>query len=121
MRSDANGDVFTLAGDAFASGQASLTKSASASVKALGIYLAALPGGAVQVVGHTDSQGDAATNQSLSEKRAQQVRAGLVAAGLARARVTAEGRGAAEPVATNGSAAGRAKNRRVEILVSGSP
>lgn len=121
MRSDANGDVFTLAGDAFASGQASLTKSASASVKALGIYLAALPGGAVQVVGHTDSQGDAATNQALSEKRAQQVRAGLVAAGLARARVTAEGRGAAEPVATNGSAAGRAKNRRVEIIVSGSP
>lgn len=121
MRSDANGDVFTLAGDAFASGQASLTKSASASVKALGIYLAALPGGAVQVVGHTDSQGDAATNQSLSEKRAQQVRAGLVAAGLARARVTAEGRGAAEPVATNGSAAGRAKNRRVEIIVSGNP
>jgi outer membrane protein OmpA-like peptidoglycan-associated protein len=49
------------------------------------------------------------------------VRAGLVAAGLARTRVTAEGRGAAEPVATNGSAAGRAKNRRVEIIVSGSP
>jgi outer membrane protein OmpA-like peptidoglycan-associated protein len=121
MRSDANGDVFTLAGDAFASGQASLTKSASASVKALGIYLAALPGGAVQVVGHTDSQGDAATNQALSEKRAQQVRAGLVAAGLARTRVTAEGRGAAEPVATNGSAAGRAKNRRVDIIVSGNP
>lgn len=121
MRNDANGDVFTLAGDAFASGQASLTKSASASVKALGIYLAALPGGAVQVVGHTDSQGDAATNQALSEKRAQQVRAGLVAAGLARTRVTAEGRGAAEPVATNGSAAGRAKNRRVDIIVSGNP
>ncbi len=118
VRRDARGEVFTLAGDAFASGQAQLTKSAAASVKALGIYLAALPGGAVQVVGHSDSQGDAATNQALSERRAQQVRAGLVAAGLARARVTAQGRGAAEPAADNGSAAGRAKNRRVEIVVS---
>ncbi len=118
VRHDARGEVFTLAGDAFASGQAQLTKSAAASVKALGIYLAALPGGAVQVVGHSDSQGDAATNQALSERRAQQVRAGLVAAGLARARVTAQGRGAAEPAADNGSAAGRAKNRRVEIVVS---
>src|SRR5690606_33413042 len=121
LRRDANSEVFTLAGDAFASGQAQLTRSAAASVKALGIYLAALPGGAVQVVGHSDSQGDAATNQALSEKRAQQVRAGLVAAGLARARVTAQGRGAAEPVADNGSAAGRARNRRVEIIVSVKP
>ena len=54
-RRDARGDVFTLAGDAFASGQAQLTAGATASIKALGIYLAAVPGGAVQVLGHTDS------------------------------------------------------------------
>lgn len=118
MRRDARGEVFTLAGDAFASGQAGLTRPAAASVKALGIYLAALPSGAVQVVGHTDSQGAAAANRTLSEQRAQQVRATLVAAGLARDRVSAQGRGASEPVADNGSAAGRAKNRRVEIVIS---
>lgn len=118
VKRDARGEVFTLAGDAFASGQAQLTKAAAGSVKALGIYLAALQGGTVQVIGHTDSQGDAATNRTLSEKRAQQVRASLVAAGLARSRVEALGRGAAEPVADNGSAAGRAKNRRVEIVVA---
>ena len=73
---------------------------------------------AVQVIGHTDSQGDAAANQRLSEQRAQQVRASLVAAGLARDRVGAQGRGAAEPVADNGTAAGRAKNRRVDIIVA---
>ena len=117
QRSDARGEVFTLAGDAFASGQAQLTKAAAASVKALGLYLSNVPGGAVKVLGHTDSQGSAASNLSLSERRAQQVRASLVAAGLARSRVSAEGMGAGQPVADNGSASGRAKNRRVEIVV----
>ena len=121
LRRDARGEVFTLAGDAFASGQARLTGPASASIKALGIYLAALPGGAVQVIGHTDNQGDAAANRALSEKRAQQVRASLVAAGLPRDRVSAQGRGAAEPVADNGTAAGRAKNRRVDIVIADKP
>ncbi len=118
QRSDVRGDVFTLAGSAFASGQAELTPEAAASIRALGIYLAAIPGGAIQVVGHTDSQGAAAANQSLSERRAQQVRATLVAAGVERSRVSSSGVGAARPVADNATAAGRAKNRRVEIVVS---
>lgn len=118
VQRDARGEVFTLAGDAFASGQAKLTAKAAASLKALGLYLAALPGGPVQVVGYTDSQGDPAANRSLSERRAQQVRAALVAAGLERARVTAQGRGEEAPVADNRTAAGRAKNRRVEIVVA---
>lgn len=121
LKRDARGEVFTLAGDAFASGQARLTKAAAASLKALGIYLAALPGGAVQVIGHTDSQGDAVANHALSEQRAQQVRASLVAAGLTRDRVSAQGRGTSEPVADNGSAGGRAKNRRVDIVVALNP
>lgn len=111
-------EVFTLAGDAFASGQTALTNAAAASVRALGLYLAALPNRRVLVVGHTDSQGNPATNQALSEKRAQQVRAGLIAAGLSRDRVSAQGRGATEPVADNGTPSGRARNRRVEIIVS---
>ncbi len=120
-RRDARGEVFTLAGDAFASGQAQLTAGAAASIKALGLYLAAVPGGAVQVLGHTDSQGEEAANQALSERRAQQVRATLVGAGLARGRVDAQGLGESEPVADNANAAGRAKNRRVEIVVADNP
>ena len=118
VKQDARGEVFTVAGDAFASGQAQLTKPALASLKALGIYLSALPTANVQVVGYSDNQGKPAANQSLSERRAQQVRATLVAAGLSRGMVTAQGRGAAAPLADNRSAAGRAKNRRVEIVVS---
>ncbi len=120
-RRDARGEVFTLAGDAFASGQAQLTTGAAASIRALGAYLSALPGGAVQVLGHTDSQGEEAANQALSERRAQQVRATLVEAGLARARVEAQGLGEGEPVTDNTNAAGRAKNRRVEIVVADNP
>ena len=120
-RRDARGEVFTLAGDAFASGQAQLTTGAAASIRALGTYLSAVPGGAVQVLGHTDSQGEETANQALSERRAQQVRATLVEAGLARARVEAQGLGEGEPIADNANAAGRAKNRRVEIVVADNP
>ena len=116
---DARGEVFVLAGDAFGSGQSSLTASAAASVRALGAYLQqAAPSSPVRVEGHTDSQGGADANLKLSQRRAAAVRDALVAAGLAPARVQAVGRGHAQPVASNDNAAGRARNRRVEIIVS---
>jgi outer membrane protein OmpA-like peptidoglycan-associated protein len=117
-RREARGEVYTLAGEAFASGRDTLTAGAAAQVRALGIYLAALDAQAVQVLGHTDSQGDAQANRALSERRAGAVRAGLVQAGVAAARIAVQGLGASAPVADNGSAAGRASNRRVEVVVS---
>jgi outer membrane protein OmpA-like peptidoglycan-associated protein len=117
-RRDARGEVFSLAGDAFASGQASLTGAAATSVKALATYLLAGPQVSVRVEGHTDNQGAAAANLALSQRRADAVRDALVAAGLPRARAQAVGRGHLQPVTDNASAAGRAKNRRVEIVVS---
>lgn len=114
----ARGEVFTLAGDAFASGQSRLTSAAATSVQALASYLAAAPTGAILVEGHTDSQGSAAENQALSERRAQAVREALIAGGLPSARVQASGLGHTRPVASNDSASGRASNRRVEIVVS---
>ena len=117
-RQDAQGDVFALAGDAFGSGQAQLTANASASVRALGVYLRAMNAGNVRVIGHTDSQGEAVANQALSRRRADAVKAGLVDAGLAAQRVSAQGQGEAEPIADNTTAAGRARNRRVEIFVA---
>ena len=117
-RRDARGEVFSLAGDAFASGQAALTGAAATSVKALAAYLQAGPAASVRIEGHTDNQGAAAANLVLSQRRADAVRDVLVAGGVPRARVQSVGRGPAQPVADNGSAAGRAKNRRVEIIVS---
>lgn len=117
-KTDARGEVFTLAGDAFPSGSATLTTAAGASVRTLAAYLQAEAAAQVRIEGHTDSQGEAAANQQLSQRRANAVRDALAAAGLPRSRLQAVGRGEEAAVADNLSAAGRARNRRVEIIVS---
>ena len=70
----------------------------------------------LRVEGHTDNQGNAATNQTLSEKRAQAVVAWLTGKGIAASRLTSKGFGATKPVADNSTDDGRAKNRRVELV-----
>ena len=74
----------------------------------------------VVVVGHTDSVGTDAYNQKLSERRAESVKAYLVSLGVAKNRIYTEGKGESTPIADNKTAAGRAKNRRVEVEVIGS-
>lgn len=73
----------------------------------------------VIATGHTDSVGSEAYNQKLGERRAQAVRAYLITKGVDKRRVYVESRGESQPVADNKTAAGRAKNRRVEIEVVG--
>ena len=70
-------------------------------------------------VGHTDSVGSDAYNQKLSVRRAEAVKAYLVSKGIDKSRVYTEGKGEKQPVASNKTADGRAKNRRVEIEVVG--
>ncbi|MGH8503620.1 MAG: OmpA family protein [Gammaproteobacteria bacterium] len=71
----------------------------------------------VQVVGHIDSVGSEASNQLLSERRAQAVVDYLASNGVPKTRLKSEGRGEREPRDTNDTEAGRALNRRVEIYV----
>lgn len=73
----------------------------------------------LEIEGHTDSTGSDELNQKLSEQRADAVRGYLVEQGLTDTAVTALGLGKSMPVADNDTAAGRQKNRRVEIIVSG--
>ncbi|MEK7881552.1 OmpA family protein [Methyloversatilis sp. NSM2] len=79
--------------------------------------LNANPTTSVRIIGHTDSTGSDAVNDPLSVNRAASARNYLADRGVASSRIVIDGRGSHEPLADNGSEAGRAKNRRVEIFV----
>jgi outer membrane protein OmpA-like peptidoglycan-associated protein len=83
-----------------------------------GIVLA-YPDLKLQIEGYTDSIGSDEYNQTLSEKRADTVRAYLVSSGVSMDSVAARGMGKADPIGDNSTAAGRKLNRRVEMIVSG--
>ena len=72
----------------------------------------------IQIDGHTDSQGNDAYNQDLSDRRAASVKAYLVSKGIAESRLSSKGYGETTPVADNNTAKGRAQNRRVEMTLS---
>ena len=71
----------------------------------------------IEIAGHTDADGEDASNQTLSEKRAQAVLDYLVKAGLPASRFTAMGYGSSQPVASNDTDEGKAQNRRIDFLV----
>lgn len=119
VKQDARGTVITLSGSViFPSGKSELLPSARGK---LGEVAAALsqgdPASKIVVEGHTDSVGGDAMNQALSLRRAEAVRNELIAQGVSGSRVSVEGFGPSRPVADNDSPAGRANNRRVEIVV----
>lgn len=76
------------------------------------------PNTRVTIIGHTDSSGSDAVNQPLSVDRASRTRDYLAGRGVNPNRITIEGRGSREPIASNDSTAGKARNRRVEIYVA---
>ena len=80
--------------------------------------LAGYAGRPARIEGHTDSIASDAYNLDLSKRRAESVRAWLVAHGVAAKRLTTTGYGESRPVADNATAAGRQKNRRVEIVIA---
>lgn len=115
---DARGEVLTLSGEAFASGSAKLAPGMDAEIARIADIIRAKSGARVRIEGHTDSDGSANANQLLSQQRAEAVKSALAGAGLKSSRLTAVGIGEEQPRAGNDSASGRAKNRRVEIIVA---
>ena len=103
---------------AFASGSSVVDGAAHESLDRVATAMTAVAAAQAVIVGHTDSVGAARFNQRLSEDRAEAVRAYVAGKGVDTARLNAEGRGEAEPIADNATAEGRAANRRVEILVT---
>ncbi len=80
--------------------------------------LAAYPQTLIDVYGHTDPTGGDAINMPLSRNRAESVASYLAQQGVNRARIATQGFGSSQPIADNGTEAGRAQNRRVEIRIS---
>jgi outer membrane protein OmpA-like peptidoglycan-associated protein len=101
----------------FATDSASLRGDLTQDLQAVARSLLNYPNTTVQVVGHTDNTGSAAYNQDLSQRRAQSVASVLQANGVPGGRIVAFGRGEDQPIASNLSVAGRAQNRRVEIII----
>lgn len=101
----------------FATGSAAIEPRLRPILDAFANGLAAQPQMIVRVVGHTDSTGSDAVNDPLSLRRAGSVRDYLSDRGVSASRIEVAGRGSREPVATNDTPEGRAKNRRVEIFL----
>lgn len=90
---------------------------AGSNLRALAQSLDKYPGTNLLVVGHTDQIGSASYNQSLSERRAKAAADYLAAQGVVRSRIGTRGMGESDPVATNDTELGRARNRRVEVAI----
>lgn len=111
------GLVMTLGETVFAPGQSGMRAEARANLGRVVDFLAEHPGRRVRIEGHTDSTGNRNANQVLSQRRAEAVRRALIEEGVPESRLEALGMGQDFPLAPNDTAEGRARNRRVEIIV----
>ncbi len=111
-------DVSMSSDTMFSSGSAQLFPGGRDKLRQFASVLNRYPRTVVQVVGHTDSRGSEESNLDLSRRRAQAVADELVAAGVARQRLSTRGLGEASPVNSNDTPEGRAQNRRVEVIVN---
>jgi OmpA-OmpF porin, OOP family len=102
----------------FVTGSASIQANSYKTLQTLLNLLTEAESGKVEVFGHTDNVGDANANQALSKERAEAVKRWLKERGISEKRFQlVEGKGQSEPLEDNATAAGKAKNRRVEIVV----
>jgi len=121
VKEESRGTVITLPGGVlFPSGGSTLSASARVALGQVADALNAQPTETkIRIEGHTDDRGADASNQALSQARADAVRAFLIERGMPSDRVEAVGKGESAPIAGNDTSEGRATNRRVEVVVSG--
>ena len=117
LRETESGVVVTLGDVVFASGQATLVEGGRSSLEEVVDLLQTEPDKKIRVEGHTDSLGDADANLLLSEQRAKAVLDALVSMGVASDRISSLGMGEDFPIASNEDEDGRARNRRVDVIL----
>ena len=118
-RETARGLIVNMSDVLFAFNKYNLKPEAREKLAKVSGILLAHPDLKIQVEGYTDNIGSDEYNQKLSEERAGAVRDYLVSQDVPQQDVTAQGFGKSDPVADNSTAAGRAQNRRVQLVVSG--
>lgn len=101
----------------FATDSATLRSDLTQDINAVASSLLRYPNSKIEVIGHTDNTGSAAYNQDLSQRRAVSVAEVLRNNGVPSGRIVSYGRGEDAPIASNLTPAGRAQNRRVEIII----
>jgi len=111
------GLLLTLGDVLFDTGKAELNPGAGTKLDQIAQFLNEHPDRRVQIDGFTDSTGSASINESLSERRADAVKAALVTRGVDPARIGTRGYGSEYPVASNNDSGGRQLNRRVEVVI----
>lgn len=118
VREEARGTIVTLPGNIFFDfNKADVKPAMQEKLAEIAQVLAAVPDQHLLIEGHTDSDGPSEYNLTLSEQRAQSVQSILLAGGIAPERIKTKGYGQDRPVAPNDTAAGKAQNRRVEIVL----
>jgi outer membrane protein OmpA-like peptidoglycan-associated protein len=120
-RETERGIVAEIAGVQFAIGAATLNADAQVALARFAGIVGIYPAMRFRVEGHTDNTGSDETNRALSLARANSVRDYLVGQGVESDRISVVGLGPDRPVADNATREGRARNRRVEIVLSGDP
>jgi outer membrane protein OmpA-like peptidoglycan-associated protein len=120
VREETRGLIVTLPGSIYFDVNRSEVKPAMrARLTEIATALAGVPGRRILVEGHTDSDGSAEYNLKLSSLRSETVKSILVSGGVSPDRIEAHGYGKTRPVASNTTPAGKAQNRRVEIVIQG--
>jgi len=102
----------------FESGQAVLTPAGKSILDEMAAAMLKMKGQKVEIIGHTDNVGLRASNQNLSQARAETVRTYLSAKGVTGELLTASGQGSDRPIASNDTPDGRARNRRIEFRMA---
>lgn len=120
-RQTSNGLVVTMSHVFFNTGKSDLHQETRVTLAKMAGILLSYPGLKLQVEGYTDNTGSQETNDKLSQARADAVRDFLVQQGLPADAISARGMGESNPVAPNDTSTGRSLNRRVEIVISGTP
>lgn len=114
-----NALIVRVHGLGFSPGSAQLAPGTAALLERMARALALYPAARVAIEGHTDSTGDSAANQRLSQQRAEAVRERLIGtAGIPAGQLTAIGYGDSRPVASNADEAGRRRNRRIDLVIT---